>query len=180
MINELKNNKNFFIVEKPFRAMSVFDHIRYDRSDYDILSPPQRHYVIKELLSLGGVQLTGRRVAFKESASNFIFPKANAMSQSPGDVLLELTDEGQDYLVLTPTQMAFAIIKKVSEQSVKLNLLKDLILKQPINLKKVIDYADNNEMKDFLAMFAQQLSDFQTEVVGSEQMRNRKHLGSFV
>lgn len=179
MINELLyKDKYLYLYNEKFQAVSIFDHIRYDRSDYDMLSPPQRKYLLKLLLDNSGRQITGRKVAF-EDGTTITFPRANAMSPSPGDVLEELSQDEGHFLVLTPTQLAYALIKELhDEPELLMSELNKLITAQPINLYKVQDYAESEGMKSFLRKNLESLKAAQETITTSEPMKNRRHLGA--
>lgn len=87
MLDQLKEDKNFYLVDSPLNLLSVFDHTRYDRSDLDLLSVPQRQYVERKLKKFGYKFKTGRVLTSKLQTIVFRIPKQSIISANPFDVV---------------------------------------------------------------------------------------------
>lgn len=180
MIQELKDDKNFYVVEAPMSILSVFDHTNYDRSDLDLLSGPQRQYVERKLKKYGYKFKTGRVLQSKTNPIVFRIPKQSIISANPFDIIrYEKRDQG-DIFVLTPTQTACLIINRITDQDELKEALKDLIKKQPINLKKIYDNIRFEKSKETYQSIHSELLDFQTEVIKSTDLKYKQHLGKLL
>ena len=152
----LINNKEIadpyiFASEKPFNILSIFDDLRYDRSDVDILSPSMRRYIAKLLASQGFKQKSGSVFQDKARDIRCIIPKTHALGASPFDITRYSPKREQDYYILTPTQTACQFVDRCSlEEAVE--KIGALVAKHPINLLKLQDYLEDKEKhKEFLA-----------------------------
>lgn len=180
MIQELKDDKNFYVVEGSLNILSVFDHTNYDRSDLDLLSGPQRQYVEKKLKKHGYKFKTGRVLQSKTQSIVFRIPKQSIISANPFDIIrYEKRDQG-DIFVLTPTQSACLIINRITVKDELKLALKELIKKQPINLKKIYDNIRFEKSKENYQSIHNELSEFQSEVIKSTHLKYKQHLGKLL
>lgn len=180
MIQDLKDDKNFHIVELPLNILSVFDHTNYDRSDLDLLSGPQRQYVEKKLKKFGYKFKSGRVLASQESPIVFRIPKQSIISANPFDIIRYEKRDQSDYFVLTPTQSACLMINNILNKDQLVTGLKDLISKQPINLKKIYDNIRFEKSKELYLSIHSELTQYQAEVIKSDALKYKQHLGKLL
>ncbi len=130
-----------YLPEKPLKVISVFDDLKYDRSDFDGLSPAMRRYVVKTLGSLGFKQKSGRVIAHAEHDIHCIMPKPSTLGASPFDVTRYTYKRERDFYVLTPTQTACIMVDRFPLQEA-VDRIAALVSRQPINLFKLQDFLD--------------------------------------
>jgi hypothetical protein len=174
-IEKLKDDKYLFFLETPHNLVCVFDHIRYDRSDADLLSQAQRKYLLNKLVEYGYYHKTGRVLISESHKTKFIFPKQNILGASISDFIKHEKREDQDLFVLTPTQMAIYIINTIKNDT--LEILKNLISKHPINLKKIYDHSHNESSKDFINQHFKELERYQDDIIKNTSVGNNSHIG---
>lgn len=132
------------VIDKPKNIISIFDELRYDRADADMISPAMRRHVTKKLKTLGFNQKSGNIIENTLEDIQCIIPKSHALGASPFDILRYTKKRLQDYYILTPTQTACQLIESYSTENAVLKIA-ELIEKQPINVNRVYDYLEDNE-----------------------------------
>ncbi|MEN9061721.1 hypothetical protein [Ponticoccus litoralis] len=98
------------LADRGLRLVSVFDDLRYDRADMDMLNGPMRRRLVAALAPLGVRQGRGSRLDCPVTGLRLHMPKFRALGASPFDALRDTVRAPTDYAVLTPTQAACAII----------------------------------------------------------------------
>ncbi len=137
------------ICQAGVNVISVFDSLRYDRSDVDMLSPSMRMHVSKKLKTLGFKQKSGNVFEHSEQGIRCIIPKSHALGASPFHIVDYTSKREQDYYLLTPTQTACLIIK-LHDLETAVARICELIQTQPINILRLSDYLDySQEFYDF-------------------------------
>lgn len=129
------------IYQSPVNMISVFDDLRYDRADADLLSPGMRNHVDKKLTSAGFKQESGRVFQHSDNGIRCIIPKSHALGASPFDITRYTPKEEADYYILTPTQTACQFIRYLSVQKA-VESIDQLVKTQPVNLIRIGDYLD--------------------------------------
>jgi|GEM_PF-1810625 len=138
----------------PVNMISVFDDVRFDRSDIDNLSPGMYRYISKCLKELGFKQDSGRTFSHNEFDIRCEIPKSRVQGSSPFHVLDYTPKREQDFYILTPTQVAGVMISRLPHADA-VPLLVDLVEHHPINLFKLKDHLDSSQNhQDFLNVVA--------------------------
>jgi hypothetical protein len=123
------------VADSDRHLISVFDDLRYDRADPDMISPPMRRRAIERLAPLGFRQVSGSVLENRAEDVRVVFPRFRALGASPFHAARDAGRREQDYLVLTPTQAACALVDAYPvEEAVE--RIKALIAKHPINSKR--------------------------------------------
>ena len=168
-----------FIADETLRLISVFDDLKYDRADLDMMSPAMRGHVIKQLNPIGFKQVSGNVLLHAETNVRCLIPKFHALGSSPFDITRYIHRGKNDFYVLTPTQTACQYIDHYSlEEAVE--RVKALIMRQPINLYKMLDYLEHKPKHQEFSRAIGHLRLIQREAVESEPLKTRRALGSIV
>ncbi|MEM0898535.1 MAG: hypothetical protein AAGI92_01130 [Pseudomonadota bacterium] len=163
------------LADPKLRILSVFDDLKYDRADADLLSPPMRSHVIKKLGQIGFKQKTGTVIEHRDSGVRCMMPKFHALGASPFDITRYTNRREQDYYILTPTQTACLFIDHYSNTEA-VERTKKLIQSQPINIYRLMDYLEKKPAhQDFLQAIGH-LKFVQREAVQSDPLRSRRAL----
>ena len=168
-----------FIADETLRLISVFDDLKYDRADLDMMSPAMRGHVIKQLNPIGFKQVSGNVLLHAETDVRCLIPKFHALGASPFDITRYIHRGKNDFYVLTPTQTACQYVDHYSlEEAVE--RVKALIMRQPINLYKMLDYLEHKPKHQEFSRAIGHLRLMQREAVESEPLKTRRALGSIV
>ena len=157
------------------QLISVFDDLRYDRADLDMVTGPMRRYVALKLAPLGFTQVSGSVIENSAEDVRVRIPKIHALGASPFDAARYLARRPQDYVLLTPTQAACQLIDGCSLNDA-VERIKTLIAKHPINLGKIEDHLDRSEKHQRFSGAIGHLLFVQRQAVGSEPLRHRRAL----
>ncbi|MEM6463250.1 MAG: hypothetical protein AAF724_15165 [Pseudomonadota bacterium] len=158
------------------KILSVFDDLRYDRSDADMLSPAMRKHVVVVLGKIGFRQTSGTVLEHCDTGVRCHMPKFHALGASPFDAIRYTNKRPQDYYVLTPTQTACQFVDQCSHEEA-VDRVRALIAKQPINLYRLMDYLERKPAhQDFLNAIGH-LKYVQRTAVESEPLRSQRALG---
>ena len=141
-VQTLNQDPYLSVVDSGLRVLSVFDDLKYDRSDLDMLSAGMRARAMDALKRLGCEQHSGKVMVHRAADVRFIFSGFHALGASPFDIARYTRRRAQDYLVLTPTQSACQIIDHHPFDEA-LEHVKALIVKQPINVYRLLDYLEH-------------------------------------
>ena len=163
------------IADGDLRLISVFDDLKYDRSDADMLSGPMRKRIVAALQPLGFVQRTGSMIENRATGVRMHLPKAHPLGASPFDVTRYTARGPQDYFVLTPTQAAARIIDHYDVDTA-VERIKALIVRQPINLMRLVDHLERKESHIAFERAVGHLKYVQREAVESDPLRTRRAL----
>ncbi|MEM1345007.1 MAG: hypothetical protein AAGI34_10575 [Pseudomonadota bacterium] len=158
------------------RALSVFDDLKYDRADADILSPAMRTHAILKLQRLGFRQTAGTVLEHRGLDIRFLIPKFHGLGASPFDIARYTPTRPQDFLVLTPTQTACRFIDHhlLPEAVAR---IRELITTQPINLYRLMDYLERKPAHQEFMEAIGHLKYVQRMAVESEPLCRRRALG---
>lgn len=165
-----------FVADTDLNLLSVFDDLRYDRSDADMLSPAMRKHVGEKLRPMGFKQISGTVFENKSADVRFIMPKSHALGASPFDISRYTPKREQDYYVLTPTQAACQLIDNYSLDRAVASI-KALIARQPINLLRLADYLERKPTHERFEAALGHLQFVQRQAVTTEPLRSRRSLG---
>ncbi|MEM9358816.1 MAG: hypothetical protein AAGB04_21755 [Pseudomonadota bacterium] len=163
------------VADETLRLISVFDDLKYDRSDLDIVSGPMRLRALDKLKPLGFVQVSGSVFENKTDDIRCILPKFRALGASPFDVTRNVKRRTQDYFVLTPTQAACQIINYYPLDKA-VALLETLVVKHPVNLLRVFDFLEANPAHQSFGKCIGHLIRLQRDAVATEPLKTRRAL----
>ena len=126
------------VADAGLRLISVFDDLRYDSADLDMISPAMRDHVITRLIPLGFKQVSGSILLHKATVVRCMIPKFQALGALPFNITRYIPSTEQDFYVLTPTQTACQYVN-FYQHAEAVKRVKALIIRQPVNLYKVLD-----------------------------------------
>ena len=176
-IRDLVRDPYIKLADGDLRIISVFDELRYDRADMDVLSGPMRDHAVKMLGPLGFKQVTGSSFLHEQTGIRILMPKSHALGGSPFDVARYTPRGDWDYYLLTPTQTACMMIEAYpTDKAVK--LIKALIKTQPINLLRIADYLEKTPAHEAFEDAIGHLKYVQREAIESEPLQRRRALGA--
>ncbi|MEL7027593.1 MAG: hypothetical protein AAGO57_10270, partial [Pseudomonadota bacterium] len=165
-----------FLADPVLRIFSVFDDLKYDRSDADMMSPAMRKHAIEVLLKHGFKQKSGSLLVQPATGMKCHIPKFQGLGASPFDILRYTTRGEGDFSLLTPTQTACQMIDNYDQKDA-VERIERLVSKQPINLYRLMDYLErkptHRQFRDALG----HLKAVQAQAVASEPLCRRKALG---
>lgn len=155
---------------------SVFDDLKYDRADADLMSPAMRAHALSKLKPLGFRQVSGG--VLKDKARDIIcyIPKPQVLGASPFDITRYTPKREQDYYLLTPTQTACRFIDTYPFE-VAFEKISALVTQQPINLLRLMDFLERKPAHDAIREALGHFKWVQDEAVSSEPLRRRRALG---
>ena len=164
------------LADSELRLISIFDELKYDRSDADIISPAMRMHLVKSLQSFGFKQTSGTVLTNKEKDVRCLLPKFHALGASPFDITRHTKRRTQDYFALTPTQTAGMFIDHYPLQEA-VSRIEALVQRQPINLFKLADFLEHKETHDAFQEAIGYLRRVQREAIESPALRHVRALG---
>lgn len=175
MFEKLDKNSNIFI-SKYFRALAIYDHKVYDRSDLDILNGAQRNFIIDKLKSIGFKLVSGN--SLQKDNQKVVFPKNAHIGSSPLDLVKYTKREKEDFLVLTPMQLFLLLVEQYSLESDQklIDEVKELISKMPVNLKKIKDVCKYESYYEIVLKYYNEFTQIQEEAINSH-LNNKTHIG---
>lgn len=148
-ISAIEASPYLMVADARLRLISVFDDLKYDRSDMDMMSGPMRRHLASRLAPLGFTQKSGSILEDKARDMRLHIPKFRALGASPFDATLDTQRRAQDYFALTPTQAACQIIMAYPVDEA-VERVKHLIGRHPANLLRISDYIEQGEAhRDF-------------------------------
>ena len=175
-MQELDRDPYLHIADWQFNLISVFDELRYDRSDGDYLSPAMRNHAVQKLQGLGFRQISGTVIENRAEDVRILIPKFHALGASPFDATRYAPKRPQDFYLLTPTQTACHFIDRFdTEEAVE--RIKTLIARQPINVLKIDDYLEDKPTHSAFKDAIGHLKYVQRMAVESEPLVGRRGLG---
>lgn len=163
------------IADDELKLISVFDDLKYDRADLDIVSGPMRLRALQRLKPLGFVQASGSIFENKEEDVRCILPKFRALGASPFDATRDVDRRTQDYFILTPTQAACQIVDS-HPLGKAVERLEALVVKHPVNLLRMFDYLEANPVHEAFREAVGHLTRIQREAVAKEPLKTRRAL----
>ncbi|MEL6641158.1 MAG: hypothetical protein AAFP98_07575 [Pseudomonadota bacterium] len=132
------------VADPALRLISVFDDLKYDRADLDMMSGPMRNRALSVLQPLGVRQESGAMFVCRAADVRLYLPKFRALGASPFDATRDTTRRAQDYYILTPTQTACQLIDNYPIDDA-VEKIKTLIAEQPVNLLRILDFLDKSD-----------------------------------
>lgn len=175
-VEVLNKDPYLMVADKDLRLISVFDDLRYDRADLDMLSGPMRRRALEKLKPMGFVQRSGSLIENSAEDIRIHLPKFRALGASPFDALRDTEVRPQDYALLTPTQTAAQIIGSYHIDTV-VALLKALVVKHPVNLLRLVDFLEPDPgHQAFQDAAVGHLLYVQREAVSKEPLKTRRAL----
>ena len=159
------------------RVISVFDDVRYDRSDIDILGPGMRRHVSKFLIQLGCKARSGGRIVEPDSGLNFVLPKPSILAASPFDITRYHQRGADDIYILTPTQTA-AYYFQAMDFDLAIMAIAGLIQTQPVNLLKLLDTLEHHRERKCYEPVLHYLLACQKHAVKQGGMKFKRSLGA--
>lgn len=164
------------LADDRLNIFAVFDDLKFDRSDADMLSPAMRRHAILKLKPLGFRQTSGSVLHNRERDVFCYIPKPQVLGASPFDITRYTPKREQDFYVLTPTQTACQIIDGYAYDEAVAKITA-LVQKQPINLFRLMDYLERKPAHDAIRAALGHFKLVQREAVASEPLRRRRALG---
>lgn len=163
------------VADPALKLLSVFDDLKYDRADADMLSPPMRRHVVDKLHRRGFRQVSGNVLENRAEDVRCLIPKSHALGASPFDITRYTPKRAQDFYVLTPTQTACQFIDHYAPEEAT-SRIAALIAKQPVNLLRLNDYLERTPAHRAFLPSIGHLRYVQREAVESEPLRSRRAL----
>lgn len=146
----LADDPYLMLADADWRLLSVFDDLRYDRADMDMMTGPMRDYAARRLAPLGFRQATGSTLENSAIDTRIHIPRFRALGASPFDAVRDTPRRAQDYYLLTPTQTAAQIVRHYPLEAAVARI-KALVVRQPVNLLRLSDYLEQRrDHQDFL------------------------------
>ena len=174
-IAEIDTDPYLSLADPRLRLISVFDDLKYDRADLDMLSGPMRQRILDHLKPLGFCQVSGTVIEHQDSKMRAYFPKFHALGASPFDATRYNERGPHDYFVLTPTQVACRFVDEYETEEA-VDRIKALIVKHPINILRLMDYLERNDRhRAFLGAIGH-LKYVQRKAVEAEPLCRRRAL----
>lgn len=171
----LNDDPYLMIADGPLRIISIFDDLKYDRADMDMISGPMRTRLLGKLEPLGFKQVSGLVIESAEEDVRVHFPKFRALGASPFDAMRDMLRPPQDYAALTPTQAACQMVDHYPVQDA-VPRIKTLIQRQPINLLRLMDFLEHTDRQHPFLQAIGHLKYIQRQAVESEPLRSRRAL----
>ena len=135
-------DKYLFVADDELKLISVFDDLKYDRADADVLSVGMRQHAIKRLTQVGFKQKSGTVLVHGLEDVQCVIPKFHALGASPFDITRYTAKRSQDYYILTPTQTACQFVEHYpTDEAVDRIIV--LIAKHPINIYRIMDFFED-------------------------------------
>ncbi|WP_170414636.1 hypothetical protein [Ruegeria arenilitoris] len=166
----------FQIADENLGLLSVFDDLKYDRADVDMVSPAMRRHVFGKLGPLGFRQISGTVLEHPQADMRVYIPKFHALGASPFDIIRYTDKRPQDFCLLTPTQVACQFIDHY-ELDDAVQRVEALIVKHPINLLKLADYLEGKPRHRAFREVLGHIKLKQRIAVESEPLCRRRSLG---
>lgn len=169
-------DKYLYLADDELRLISVFDDLKYDRADVDMLSKAMRSHVISTMKMHGFRQKSGNVLQHRDSGLRALLPKFHALGASPFDITRFTKKRAQDYFILTPTQTACLFVDHYDlEEAVERT--KSLIAHQPINIYRLMDFLERKPTHEAFKTAIGHLRYVQREALQFEALRYMRALG---
>ncbi len=158
------------------RIISVFDDVRYDRSDLDLLSPAMRQHIVKQLKQLGCKQARGQQL-ISPNGNVLWMPKPSVLGSSTFDIGKYTKRAEHDIYILTPTQAAAYWLDN-GELEPAVEAIANMIKQQPCNLRKIEDHIGSNPKRKAYIQAMPYLRKVLRESQEQPEMKFKRSLGS--
>ena len=163
------------VVDEALKLISVFDALKYDRADMNMLSGPMRNRVLSRLTPLGFRQVSGGVLENAHEDVRMYFPKFRTLGASPFDAMRDSRRCPQDYVTLTTTQTVCQLIAQhPTDEAVQ--TINALIVKHPANILRISDFLEKTEKHQAFASAIGHLKYVQRKAADSEPLRSRRAL----
>ncbi|MEM7082963.1 MAG: hypothetical protein AAF465_09530 [Pseudomonadota bacterium] len=176
VIDTARFDKYLFLADRELNIISVFDDIRYDRADPDILSIGMRRHVIKQLAKQNFKQVSGRVLQQASTHVRCLIPKFHAFGVSPFDAVRYESKREDDYYVLTPTQTACQFLNHYPLNDA-IGRIETLIAKQPINVLRMLDFSSSPYADENFVRAIEHFMYVQRDAVSREPLNLMRPLG---
>ena len=174
-LSVLDSDPYLALADPQLRLISVFDDLRYDRADMDMVSGPMRKRILQRLAPLGFRQVSGSALENKAADIRVLLPKFAALGASPFDATRYTPRRGQDFFALTPTQVACQFIDHY-DHAAAVEKIKALVIKHPINLYRIMDFLEDDPAHEAFRDAIGHLKFVQREAVESAPLKTRRAL----
>jgi hypothetical protein len=164
------------LADRELRLISVFDDLRYDRADADMLTPAMRKHAVERLGRFGFRQMSGTVLENRANDTRCLMPKSHALGASPFDITRYTPRRDQDFYILTPTQTACQFIDHYDHEDA-VSRVANLMRMQPLNLFRLMDYLEHTDAHRQFLQAIKFLKDFQADVITKDPLRQRRALG---
>ena len=171
----LNRDPYLFVADDALKLISVFDDLKYDRADLDMLSEPMRRRVLTKLTPFGFRQVSGSLLENRDEDIRMHLPKFRALGASPFDACRDTPRREQDYYVLTPTQTVCQILDAYPLDNA-LVLIEALVVRHPANLLRIADFLEKNDGREAVLKAIGHLRYLQRKAVETEPLRTRRAL----
>lgn len=158
------------------KILSIFDDIRYDRADLDVITGPMRDHAIHKLRNFGFSQISGSILENAHHNLRIIIPKSHTLGASPFDATRYTKKRDQDLYMLTPTQAACQLIDQCCPCDA-VDRIKNLIACQPINILRILDFLERKPAHGIYRENVRMFRDFQKEVTTNGSLKHQRPLG---
>ncbi|MCH2068334.1 MAG: hypothetical protein MK208_13945 [Shimia sp.] len=175
MLETIDQDPYLAVVDIERQILSVFDDLRFDRSDADIMAGPMRNHIALKLSAFGFRQVSGHVIENAHHDLRMIIPKFRALGESPFDAIRYTPRRPQDFYILTPTQAACQIIDTYSREEAQDRIL-TLIQKHPINIYRILDFMDRSDKHMAFRPVLGHLKFVQRKAIRSEPLCRRRAL----
>ena len=174
---DLNQDKYLSFFDSPLKMIVIYEHHRYDISDYDSLNTPQREHLEAKVAQYNPIRESGRKTDLTELGLSLVYPKPGILGGSSFDVLRYEEKNESFVFVLTPTQAACYFLTLQDEKLSK-KLLKQQVAKHPINLKK-IEFLVRTEYayRGLFKKLKKELEEIQARTIETILERGQTHLG---
>ncbi|MEM9050380.1 MAG: hypothetical protein AAGC92_16915 [Pseudomonadota bacterium] len=174
-VQSLNADPYLMVADPQLRLISVFDDLRYDRADLDLMSGPMRRRAVAKLQPLGFVQRSGSVLENRAEDICVLLPKFKALGASPFDATRDIARRAQDYFLLTPTQAACQILD-AHRLAQAMDRLERLVVRHPVNLLRIFDFLESRDARDRVRGAIGHLAALQREAVSREPLKRRRAL----
>ena len=176
-LEQLNEDKYLSYFNAEINIIVIYEHYRYDSSDYDSLNTPQINYLLDKVEDLNPTAKTGRKIELKKIEKTLVFPKPAILGASSFDVLRYEKQDDSFIFVLTPTQAACYFLTLEDDKRSK-ELLTVLLSKHPVNLKKIaFQVRTEYSYKERFYEFKSELTSLQKKTVQMLEEKGHSHLG---
>jgi hypothetical protein len=174
---EIIGGDEYLLWRDSIRVLSVFDDVRYDRSDIDLLGPGMRRYVSQVLTGLECKAKSGKCIEHSDADIKCWLPKPSVLAASPFDITRYQPREANDIYILTPTQTAAYFFQQL-DFDLAIMAIGDMIESQPVNILKLLDTLNSRRERSYYAPVLRYLLDCQKQVVSQPGFKFKRTLGA--
>ncbi|MGK0499408.1 MAG: hypothetical protein ACJAYG_001045 [Oceanicoccus sp.] len=174
---EAISKDDYLLWHDSIRVISVFDDVKYDRSDIDLLVPAMRKYVSQFLNNLGYKAKSGKCIVHRDSDIKCWLPKPSVLAASPFDITRYQARDLNDIYILTPTQTAAYYFQQL-DFDLAIMAIGKMIKTQPVNILKLLDTLNSPQERRYYGPVLRYLLDCQQQVVSKPGVKFKRSLGA--